>query len=241
MGGHGGQWKTTELVTKNFWWPGVTREVKKYIEGCDAYQKNKNQTEAPAGKLMPNSVPEKPWAHISVDFITKLPLAQGYDLILVVCDCMTKMAHFVPTTEKTLAEGLVRIFRDHVWKLHRLPESIVSDRGAQFVVGLIRELNKMLGIETKLSIAFHPQTDRQTERTNQQLEQYLQMFIDHQQEQWPDWLGIAEFAYNNKMNTSTKVSPFRANSGRDPRMGFELRKKEKNEGAEAFVKRIKEA
>jgi len=241
VGGHGGQWKTTELVTKNFWWPGVTREVKKYIEGCDAYQKNKNQTEAPAGKLMPNSVPEKPWAHISVDFITKLPLAQGYDLILVVCDCMTKMAHFVPTTEKTLAEGLVRIFRDHVWKLHRLPESIVSDRGAQFVVGLIRELNKMLGIETKLSIAFHPQTDRQTERTNQQLEQYLQMFIDHQQEQWPDWLGIAEFAYNNKMNTSTKVSPFRANSGRDPRMGFELRKKEKNEGAEAFVKRIKEA
>ena len=240
VGGHEGQWKTTELVTRNFWWPGVTKEVKKYVEGCDTCQRNKNRMEAPAGKLMPNSVLEKPWAHISADFITKLPLAQGYDAILVVCDRMTKMAHFIPTTEKTLAEGLVRMFRDHVWKLHGLPESIVSDRGAQFVAGLMRELNRMLGIETKLSTAFHPQTDRQTERTNQELEQYLRIFIDHRQEQWPEWLGTAEFAYNNKVNTSTKVSPFRANSGRDPRMGFELRKKGKNERAEAFAKRMKE-
>ena len=104
----------------------------------------------------------------------------------------------------------------------------------------MRELNKILGIETKLSTAFHPQTDEQMERTNQELEQYLQMFIDHRQEQWPDWLGTAEFAYNNKVNTLTKVLPFRANSRRDPRMGFELRKKGKNEGAEAFSKRMKE-
>jgi len=114
VGGHGGQWKTTELVTRNFWWPGVTKEVKKYIEGCDTYQRNKNQTEAPAGKLMLNSTPEKSWAHISANFITKLLLAQGYDSILVVCDRMTKMVHFVPTTEKTSAKGLARLFRDHV-------------------------------------------------------------------------------------------------------------------------------
>ena len=143
---------------------------------------------------MPNSVLEKPWAQISADFITKLPLAQGYDLILVVCDQMTKMAHFVPTIEKTSAEGLARLFRDYVWKLHGLPESIVSDRGAQFAAGLIRELKKMLGIETKLLMAFYPQMDGQTEQTNQELEQYLRMFINHRQEQWPDWLGTAEFA-----------------------------------------------
>jgi len=177
--GHRGQWKTTELVTRNFWWPGVTKEVKKYIEGCNTCQRNKNWTEALVGKLMPNSTPEKPWAHILADFITKLLLAQGYDSILVMCDQMTKMAHFVPTTEKTLAEGLARLFRDHVWKLHGLPESIVSDRGAQFAAGLMRELNKMLGIEIKLSMSFHPQIDGQMERTNQELEQYLQMFIDH--------------------------------------------------------------
>jgi len=75
IGGHGGQWKTVELVTRNFWWPGITKEVKRYVEGCDAYQRNKNRTEQPAGKLMPNSIPEKPWTHILADFITKLPLA----------------------------------------------------------------------------------------------------------------------------------------------------------------------
>ena len=84
---------------------------------------------------MPNTIPEKPWSHISADFITKLPLAQGYDAILVVCDRFSKMAHFIATTEKTSAEGLAKLFRDHVWKLHGLPESIVSDRGVQFAAG----------------------------------------------------------------------------------------------------------
>ena len=82
---------------------------------------------------------------------------------MVVCDQLTKMAHFVPTTEKTSTEGLARLFRDHVWKLYRLPESIISDRGAQFVANLMKELNWILGIETRLSTAFHLQTDGQTE------------------------------------------------------------------------------
>jgi len=86
---------------------------------------------------MPNSISEKPWAHISADFITKLLLAQGYDSILVVVDQLTKMVHFIPTTERTLAEGLARLFRDNVWKLHGLLESIISDRGPQFVAGLM--------------------------------------------------------------------------------------------------------
>jgi len=94
--------------------------------------------------------------HISADFITKLPLVQGYNSILVVVDQLTKMVHFIPTTEKTLVEGLARLFRDNMWKLYRLPKSIISDRGPQFAAGLIRELNGMLGIESKLSTAFHP-------------------------------------------------------------------------------------
>jgi len=135
---------------------------------------------------MPNSIPEKPWMHILADFIMKLPLAQGYDSILVVVDRLTKIVHFIPITEKTSAEGLARLFRDNVWKLHSLPESIISDRGLQFAAGLMRELNEMLGIRSKLSTVFHPQTDGQTERINQELEQYLRMFIDHRQEQWPE-------------------------------------------------------
>ena len=94
--------------------------------------------------------------YLTVDFITKLPVVAGKDVILVVCDRLSKMAHFVATTEGTLAEGLARLFRDYIWKLHRLPESIVSDRGPQFAVGLTKELNRMLGIKMKLSTAFHP-------------------------------------------------------------------------------------
>jgi len=189
---------------------------------------------------MPNSIPEKPWTYILADFITKLPLAQEYDSILVVVDQLTKMVHFILTTEKTSAEGLARLFRDNVWKLHGLPESIISDRGPQFAAELMRELNGMLEIASKLSMAFHLQTDGQTERVNQELEQYLRMFIDHRQEQWPEWLGTAEFAYNNKVHSSTQTTPFKANYGQDSRMGFEGRKKGKYKGAEKFVTKMKE-
>ena len=164
---------------------------------------------------MPNTIPEKPWSHISADFITKLPLIQGYDAILVVCDHFSKIAHFIATMEKTLAERLVRLFRDYVWKLHGLSESIISDRGIQFAAGMMRELNKLLEIQTKLSIFYHPQMDGQIERINQELEQYLRVFIDHRQEQWPDWLGTAEFVCDNKIYLATKVSSFKANYSQD--------------------------
>ena len=136
--GHRGQWKMVELVTRNFWWPGVTKEVKQYVKGYDAYQQNKNCTEQQAGKLMPNSIPERPWTHILVDFITKLPLAQRYDSILVVVDWLTKIVYFIPTTERTMAEGLAKLFRDNIWKLHGFPESIISNRGPQFTAGIMR-------------------------------------------------------------------------------------------------------
>jgi len=154
--GHGGQWKTVELVTRNFWWPRMMMEVKQYMEGCNLYQRNKNRTELPVEKLMPNKAPDKPWAHITADFIVKLPLSRGYDSILVVYNRLTKMAHFIPTTEKMSAEGLAVLFWNHVWKLHGLSESIIFDQGAQFAAGLMKELNGMLGIETKLSTAFYP-------------------------------------------------------------------------------------
>ena len=128
---------------------------------------------------MLNSISEKPQTHISVDFITKLPLVQEYNLILVVVDRLTKIGHFIPTIEKMLVKGLARLFRDNVQKLHGLPESIILDRGPQFMAGIIQKLNRMLGIESKLSTAFHLQIDKQIERVNQELEQYLRMFIDH--------------------------------------------------------------
>ena len=161
------------------------------------------------------------------------------DTILVVCDRLSKMTHFVATTEGTIAEGLARLFRDNVWKLYGLPESIVSDRGPQFAVELTKELNRMLGIRMKLLTAFHPQTDGQTEWINQELEQYLRFFIEHRQKDWPEWLAVAEFVVNNKVHMVTKVLPFMANYGKELRMEGDIRRKGKVESVTEFVERMK--
>jgi len=126
-----------------------------------------------------------------------------------------------------------------VWRLHGLPESIILDRRVQFAVGMMKELNSLLGIQTKLSTAYYPQMDGQMERINQELEQYLRVFIDHRQEQWPDWLGTAEFAYNNKIHAATKNSLFKVNYGQDLRIGFKGRRKGKYETAGKFVEKIR--
>jgi len=117
---------------------------------------------------------------------------------------------------------------------------VISDRGLQFAAGLTKELNKMLGIKTKLFTAYHSETDGQTERTNQELEQYLRMYVNHRQNNWAEWLAMAEFTFNNKIHMATKSSPFQVNYGRKPRMGFDIRKKGKNKKAEEFVREMKE-
>jgi len=137
----------------------MTRDVEKYVEGYDLCQRMKNRTEELVGKLKLSEVLKKLWSHLTVDFIMKLPVVAGKDAVLVVCDRLSKMTYFVATTEGTSAEGLARLFQDNVWKLHRLPESVMSDRGPQFVAELTKELNRMLRIKTKLSTAFHLQTD----------------------------------------------------------------------------------
>ena len=119
----------TELVTRNYWWPGVTRDVGRYVEGYNLCQRTKNRIEEVAGKLKLSEVPEKLWTYLTVDFITKLPVVARKDVILVVYDMLSKITHFVATTEGMSAEGLVQLFRDNIWKLYRLLESVISDRG----------------------------------------------------------------------------------------------------------------
>jgi len=126
----------------------------------------KNRIEEMAGKLKLSEVPKKLWTHLMIDFIMKLLVVAGKYVILVVCDRLSKMTHFVATTEGMSVEGLARLFRDNMWKLHGLLESVVSDRSPQFAAELTKELNRMLGIEIKLSTVFHPQMDGQTEQMN---------------------------------------------------------------------------
>ena len=150
------------------------------------------------------------------------------------------MLHFIATTEKIIVEELVRLFRDNVQKLHGLLESVILDRGPQFIAELMKELNEILGIEMKLFTAFHLQTGEQIERTNQELEQYLRMYINHRQNNWSEQLATAEFTFNNKIHTVTKSLLFKVNYRQELRIGFKIRKKEKHVKAEEFVKEMKE-
>ena len=130
---HGRKQKTMELVTRNYQQLGVTRDVGKYVEGCDMCQRIKNRTEEIAGKLKLSEVLEKLQTYIIMDFIMKLPIVAGKNAILVVYNRLSKIMHFVATTEGMIVEGLARLFRDNMQKLHRLLESVVSNRGPQFV------------------------------------------------------------------------------------------------------------
>ena len=236
--GHPGRWKTLELVTRNYWWPGISRYIASYIQGCDKCNRTKTFPAKPVGKLTPTQIPKDIWQIITVDLITSLPESHGYDSILVVVDRLSKMIHICPTTTRLSSEGLARLFRDHVWKHHGLPEQVISDRGPQFVSGFMKELNKFLGIMTSPSTAYHPQTDGQTERVNQEVEQYLRLFVNHRQDDWAEWLSLAEFSYNNRVQASTRQTPFMLNYGRHPRLGVEPLKDVERTSVEDFVKKM---
>ena len=146
---------------------------------------------------MPNRIPYHRWQIISVDLIMELPQSHGYNSILVAMDRLSKQAHFITTTSNITSLGVTRLFQDGVWKLHRLPEEVISDRGPQFVSNFMQGLSEILGIKIAASMAYHPQTDGQTERVNQEVEQFLCLFVNQRQDDWYDWLSIAEFAYND--------------------------------------------
>jgi hypothetical protein len=150
------------------------------------------------------------------DFIVQLPESQGYNAILVTADHHTKHAHFIPSVTTVSTEGSTRHFHDHVWKLHRWAKKIITDQGMQFAAKFTCALNQLLGMETALSTAYHPQMDSQTERINQELEQYLCLYVNHMQTDWANWLPIAEFTYNNQEHSATGFSLFYLEYGRHP-------------------------
>ena len=151
----------------------MSRYIGQYTATCDLCIRTKIQRRLPTGHLEPLPVPDTRWDSISVDFIAELPQSDGYDAIMVVVDSLCKRAHFLPVNTTITAEGSARKFRDNVWKLHGLPTRIISDRGPQFTAEFTTELYRSLGIKAAKTTAYHPQADSQTERVNQELEQYL--------------------------------------------------------------------
>ena len=171
--GHPGIDKTYDLISRDYFWKTLRANVSDFVKSCPHCQQTKIFPSCPTGTLQPLPPPSEAWEEISADLIVELPNSNGYDAVFVVVDRFTKRAHFIPTFTSLAASGAARLFRDHVWTQHGWPKKIISDRGQQFAAKFTLELNKLLGIQTALSTAYHPQTDGQTERTNQELEQYL--------------------------------------------------------------------
>ena len=220
IGGHAGIQKTIELVTRNYWWPKLTLFVEQYVRSCETCAMAKASRHKPYGKLMPIPIPGQPWKSISLDFITDLPRSAGFDSVLVVVDRFTKMAHFEPCAKDITAKGCTDIMMKTVFKLHGLPNEIISDRGPQFVSKFWTHVMNALGAKAKLSSAYHPETDGQTERVNQILEQYLRCNVNYLQNNWVNLLPLAEICYNNLKHTSTGVTPYYSNYGYHPKFDF---------------------
>ncbi|MBW0471988.1 hypothetical protein O181_011703 [Austropuccinia psidii MF-1] len=190
--------------------------IKDYVSSCQKCSRNKNIHHKKFGLLKPLQIPSGPWNSSSMDFITQLPLFNKFDSILVVVDRFSKIAIFIPAYGTITALELAQIFISHVFSKHGLPVSTVSDRGSLFVSAFWTQLCQQLKISRDLSTDFHLETDGQTERVNQILEHYLWMYVSYHQDDWYTCIPLAEFAYNNAENSSTKKSPFFTIYGRNP-------------------------
>jgi hypothetical protein len=177
-----------------------------------------------------------------MDFIVELPESNGFNAILVCVDRFTKMTHFCSTTTNVTSKETANFYLRYVFKHHGLPSNIVSDRGTQFVSRFSKRLYELCKIKHNKSTSFHPQSDGQTERVNQVLEQYLRIFCDYQQDNWLELLPLAEFSYNNAQHTSTLMSPFFANYEVNPCFSLQVSSAtdpSQNPAAEDLVDRLK--
>ena len=261
LAGHFGVERTLELIRRKYYWPNQERgdqqdtehdpsmraQVKEYCETCTICKRSKAPRHKPYGKLSSLPIPEFKWADLTMDFVTGLPESRAwngavYDSILVVVDRLTKMAHYIPVTKTVNAEDLAEILIREVIRLHGLPSSITTDRGSIFTSKYHDALCHALRIRLRMSTAYHPQTDGQTERQNSTMEQYLRAFVNFKQNNWVELLPLAEFAYNNTKHASTQMSPFEAMQGYTPRMSFEdpANLKAKSKSANKHAKELAE-
>ena len=212
---HPGSTKMYQDLKQYFWWQGLKRDVAEYVSRCLTCQKSKTEHQRPPGELQPLDILEWKWDGISMDFVSGLPKTkQGKDAIWVIVDRLTKSAHFIPVCMTYKMEKLAELYIREVVKLHGVPSSIVSDRDPRFTSRFWVSLQEALGTKIRLSSAYHPQTDGQTERTIQTLEDLLRSCAIENRNSWEECLPLVEFSYNNSYHSSIGMAPFQALYGR---------------------------
>lgn len=221
--GHRGAASLYSTVTRQYWWPKCHKDIVKYARGCENCQRNNPSNQKPYGFLSPLPAPQASFRHLTLDFIGPLPICKirgfSYRYILQVVDRLTKRVWIIPV-ERPTAKETAESFVNHVVRFAGLPDSLISDQGRAFIDGTWKEICARLQISHKLSTSYHPETDGQTERANKTLEVYLRHYVNYYQDDWVNYLPLAEFCCNNNTNASTGVSPFFASFGHHPRMNF---------------------
>ncbi|MCO5588845.1 hypothetical protein L7F22_042805 [Adiantum nelumboides] len=214
---HPGINKTYRLLSAIYFWPQIQQDVIKYVKACHSCQIMKASRQLSQGLLQPLPVPKERWESISMDFITTLlRTSKGNAQILVIVDRFSKMAHFIPCKKAASAPDIASLFVQHIFRIHGLPRSIISDRDPKFTGHFWTSLFKSLGTNLLFSSAYHPQTDGQTERVNQILEEMLRHYIQNRLASWEEYLPLVEFAYNNAPHSVTGMTPFQAAYGHTP-------------------------
>jgi hypothetical protein len=212
--GHEGTQKTLHRLRAEFYIPGDRALVADWVRSCTTCQRNKTPALSPAGLLQPFEVPSQVWADISMDFIEGLPKVGGKSVILTVIDRFFKYAHFIPLGHPYTAASAARAFFDGIVRLHGFPTSIVSDRDPVFTGNVWSDLFKLAGVTLRMSTAFHPQTDGQSEVVNKIIAMYLRCITGDRPRTWVDWLSWAEYCYNTSFHSALRATPFEVVYGR---------------------------
>jgi hypothetical protein len=218
---HPGRMKTKRLICSRYYWPKMGEDIDRYIANCHTCRRSENPRDLPPGLLNPLPVPQRPWQHISMDFQSLTKDKRGYDSVFVVVDRLGKRPFSMPCTKDITAKGMAQLYINTVYRTYGPPDSITSDRGPQFISAFWDELCKILGVKLKLSTAYHPQTDGQTEIANQHIAQRLRPFVNHYQDNWSELLPLIDFAAATLTHESTGLSPFQVELGFEPRTSFD--------------------
>lgn len=208
LAGHTGIQKTLARLSANFLWSGMRADVTKYVNSCLTCQTIKSPNHKPYGLLQPIPIPTGVWEDISMDFVVSLPPYHGHTTILVVVDRFSKASHFATLPTSYTASQVADVFAKTVCKLHGMPRSIISDRDPVFVSRFWQTLFRLSGTKLRMSTAYHPQSDRQTEAVNRMLQQYLRAYAHDRPHTWGKYLHWAEFVYNTSVHSSTGLTPF---------------------------------